>query len=312
MSGENSKKSGEDGEKLADAFLHAIGWKQKITKLSIPCTDDGHVGQGGSPRKSHGDDRVFIYNNPFYESRTDVVHVSVKNNANGYAVNPGEVRSELKANLLEANEIITCAQYDSSIHDLTEAFPSRKRFEHTGLLIWTSSHNESFARDILPDCVPARGLDDACIHNVHLVDGGRIHFILTALAHADRDKDSTYRFFYPDTGLVNKGDERHGTFLPLELLMADILPLKVKVGDKELLHLYVRQPFDEEAYARAIALALTFTGGWGKAVRVGFPDYNEAQHKIKAERAKLPFHDREPEISVFCYVLSNLNALETD
>lgn len=311
MSGEKSKKSGEYGEKLAESFLKAIGWHQDIKALSIPCTNDKHVGDGGNPKTSHGDDRVFIYNNPFYESRTDVVHISVKNNLNGYSEKDSQLRAELKINVLEANEIIACAQYDSSIHDMTASFPGRKRLEHSGLLIWTSAHNDSFDRDILPACTPVRGLDDACVHNVHLVDGGRIHFILTALDHARREENATYRFFFPDTGLVNKSEERHGKFLPLELVVADMLPLKIQTADSERLHLYVRQPFDEEAFTRAIALALTLTGGWGRGVRIGFPDYNAPQHATKAEQAKLPFSGRDSEISAFCYVLSNLNALET-
>lgn len=310
MSGENSKKSGEYGEKLAEAFLKAIGWHQDLKALTIPCTDSNHVGSGGNPRKTHGDDRVFIYNNPFYESRTDIVHVSVKNNIGGYSEKESELRTSLKGFVLEANEIIACARYDTSIHELTTAFSSRRRLEHSGLLIWTSSHNESFNRDVLSACAPARGFDDACIHNVYLVDGARIDFILAALDHAAREQDANYRFFFPDTGLVNKGDERHGKFLPLELVVADILPLKVDTQDSERLHLYVRQPFDEEACTRAIALALSLTGGWGRAVRIGFPDYNESQHAHIAAKAKLPFDNRETDISAFCYIRSNLNALE--
>ena len=311
MSGEQSKKSGEHGERLAEAFLKAIGWHQDLNALPIPCTNNNHVGSGGNPRKTHGDDRIFIYNNPFYESRTDIVHVSVKNNSGGYPEKGGDIRTTLKGFVLEANEIIACARYDTTIHELTKTFYSRKRIEHSGLLIWTSSHNESFNRDVLGACVAIRGLDSACTHNVYLVDGARIDFILAALDHADRELDATYSFFFPDTGLVNKGDERHGKFLPLELVVADVLPLKIDTIDSERLHLYVRQPFDEEAYTRAIALALTLTGGWGRAVRIGFPDYNASQHAHIAAKAKLPFDKRAPDISAFCYIRSNLNALET-
>lgn len=310
MSGEQSKKSGEHGERLAEAFLKAIGWHQDLKGLTIPCTDANHIGSGGNQRKTHGDDRVFIYHNPFYESRTDIVHVSVKNNIGGYPEKDGDLRASLKEHVLEANEIIACARYDSIIHELTLAFSGRKRLEHSGLLIWTSSHNESFNRDVLSSCAPARGLDDACTNNVYVVDGGRIEFILAALDHAAREQNATYRFFFPDTGLVNKGDERYGNFLPLELVVADMLPLKVDRPDSQQLHLYVRQPFQEEAYTRAIALALSLTGGWGRAVRVGFPDYNSAQHANIAAKAKLPFDNRETEISAFCYIRSNLNALE--
>ena len=311
MSGENSKKSGEYGEALAEAFLSAIGWRQDLKALSIPCTNGSHTGSGGNLRQTHGDDRLFIYNNPFYESRTDIVHVSVKNNLKGYPEKDSDIRSELKSYLVEANEIIACAQYDDDIYELVAAFPGRKRKEHVGLLVWTSSHNDSFDRDLLSTTASLRGLPDACNRNIFLVDGARIDFIRTAIAHASGQEKATYRFYFPETGLVDKADERHGKFLPLELVVADILPVKLTSDDGERLHLYVKQPFDKLAYTRAIAVALSLTGGWGRAIRVGFPDYNPAQHEKDAAGAKLPFANRELEISIFCYVQSNLNALET-
>lgn len=310
MSGEQSKKSGEYGEKLAESFLKAIGWQQDLKALTIPCTDGNHTGSGGNQRNTHGDDRVFIYNNPFYESRTDVVHVTVKNNIGGYSEKDSDLRTALKGFVLEANEIIACAQYDTTIHELVTAFAGRRRHEHSSLLIWTSSHNDSFDRDILGACATVRALDETCIYNVYLVDGARINFILSALDHVGREQNATHRFYFPDTGLVNKSDERHARFLPLELVVADMLPLKVSTSEGERLHLYVRQNFDEEAYTRSIALALSLTGGWGQAVRIGFPDYNAAQHERIAAKAKLPFDNRQADISAFCYVRSNLNALE--
>ncbi|MDF4026933.1 hypothetical protein P3W24_18310 [Luteibacter sp. PPL201] len=311
MSGERSKKSGEYGEKLAEAFLKAIGWHQDLKALTIPCTNTLHTGDGGNARQTHGGDRVFLYNNPFYENRTDIVHVSVKNNIDGYPETPAKIRAALRTHVLEANEIIACARYDNGIHDFSQAFPGRKRKEHSGLLIWTSSHNDSAEDDVLGHCEPLRGLDDSCTSNVYLVDGARIAFILRSLDHARAEIGTTYRFYFPDTGLVNKSDERHGTFLPLELVAADMLPVKIISNDSERLHLYVRQPFDRQACTRAIALALSLTGGWGRAVRVGFPDYNPAQHDTDVAAAKLPFSKREQDISAFCYVRSNLNALET-
>jgi len=312
MSGEKSKSSGEYGERLTDAFLTAIGWKQGLKSLVIPCTSDKHVGSGGAPRKSHGDDAVFVYNNPFYDGRTDVIHVSVKNNIDGYPEREHKLRSSLKGYVTEANEIIECAQYDAQLQEIIQNFNGRKRKEHSGLLIWTSSHNDSASRDVLTYVAALKGLAEECTRNVYLVDGARINFILSAIAHIEREKGSTFSFYYPDTGLVNKADERHGSFLPLELVVADVLPLKVEINDEERLYLYVNQPFDRASYTRSIALALSFTGGWCREIKVGFPDYNSAQHATDAAAARLPFEGRLKKISPFSFVPSNLNALEVD
>lgn len=312
MSGEKSKSSGEYGEKLADAFLAAIGWKQGLKSLAIPCTSSKHIGSGGEPRNSHGDDVVFVYNNPFYDSRTDVIHVSVKNNIGGYDSRENKLRSSLKRYVAEANEIIECAQHDAQLHQILASFNGRKRKDHSGLLIWTSSHNDSVTRDILSSLAGLKGLGDECTKNVYVVDGARIDFILSVVAHAKKEQGAASSFYYPETGLVNKSDERHGSFLPLELVVADLLPIKVDVNGEERLYVYVNQPFDRSCYTRAIALALSFTGGWCREIKVGFPDYNAAQHATDAAAAKLPFDGRLKKISPFSFVASNLNALETD
>lgn len=308
--GEKSKSSGEFGEQLTAAFLEAIGWKQGLRSISIPCNNDSHVGSGGNARKSHGDDGVFIYNNPFYENRTDIIHVSAKNNIDGYSTREGDLRSSLKAFVSEANEIIDCAQYDDELRQIIDAFSGRKRKEHSGLLVWTSSHNDSADRDVLTSVAGLKGLGEECTKNVFLVDGARINFILRVIDHVKREVGDSFNFYYPDTGLVNKADERHGKFMPLELVVADMIPLKVQLKDEERLYLYVNQSFDRSCYTRAIALALSITGGWCREIRVGFPDYNEAQHATDAAAAKLPFENRQKKISSFGFVRSNLNALE--
>lgn len=81
MSGEASKRSGELGEALAKELLRMIGWSPSLSTIKIPCALQEKHGT-----TSHGDDRLFIYNSPFLEGVTDVVHVSVKHQTGGYAL----------------------------------------------------------------------------------------------------------------------------------------------------------------------------------------------------------------------------------
>jgi hypothetical protein len=312
MSGENSKRSGEIGEKLAKAFLDLIGWGTSLQSVSIHCNDQDHKTATDNQRRSHGDDLVFIYNNPFYDSRTDIVHISVKNNLNGYAEKEGDIKGEFKSHLEEANEIISCAQYDSGLLSLLSKHKSRKHKEHSGLLIWTSAEKETADKDVLSIIKNVKSLDEKCNKNVYVVDGARYNFILTAITHIKAEIGlDQFDFFYPETGgLVNRLDERHGSMLPLELIVSDVIPIKARTSGKEILYLYVNQSFEQDCYRRVLSLALGFAGAWPQEIRIGFPDYNIAHHSNDVIASELPFVARKKKFVPFCFKPSNLNALE--
>lgn len=312
MSGEDSKRSGEIGEKLAKAFLDLIGWGTSLQSVSIQCNDLAHKTASDNQKRSHGDDLVFICNNPFYDSRTDIVHISVKNNLNGYAEKESELKNEFKNHVEEANEIISCAQYDSGLLSLLSKHKSRKHKEHSGLLIWTSSEKGSANKDILSIIKNVKSLDEKCNKNVYLVDGARYNFILTSITHIKAEAGiEQFDFFYPETGgLVNRLDERHGSVLPLELIVSDVIPIKARMPEKEILYLYVNQAFEQDCYRRVLSLALGFAGAWPHEIRIGFPDYNAAHHANDVIASELPFVGRKKKFVPFCFNPSNLNALE--
>ena len=56
--GESSKTSGENGEKITEELLKLIGWSNLMKGVSIPCNRTAHG------KKTHGNDFVFIYDNP--------------------------------------------------------------------------------------------------------------------------------------------------------------------------------------------------------------------------------------------------------
>jgi hypothetical protein len=312
MSGEKSKSSGEHGEKLGLRFLEMIGWSSSLKSVSVKCNKSAHRTASGNQKESHGDDRVYIYNNPFYDNRTDVVHISIKNNLNGYAERESELRTQFKGHLEEANEIIACAEYDASLVELLSSFNARRHKEHSGLLIWTSTDLKSVDRDILSVINNVR-LDESCTKNVYFVDGARIDFFKKITDHADSTSNGRYEFVYPETGnLVNRLDERHGKILPLEMIIADVIPMKVVLEGHETLFVYANQPFERDAYRRLISLALGIAGAWPREVRIGFPDFNLAQHANDARSAELPFAAREKKFVPFCFVPSNLDSLKDD
>ena len=82
--GEDSKKSGEIGEKLTTNILSSIGWLMSLHNVSIKCNAPEHLSEKGKQRSTHGEDQIYIYHNPFHDETTNIVHISVKNNIKKY------------------------------------------------------------------------------------------------------------------------------------------------------------------------------------------------------------------------------------
>lgn len=65
MGGENSKKSGEIGEKIAEELFNLIGWKNPFSGFNVDCINNKeHKLKGREERKTHGIDLYFRYKCP--------------------------------------------------------------------------------------------------------------------------------------------------------------------------------------------------------------------------------------------------------
>ena len=56
--GEDSKKSGEIGEKLTTNILSSIGWLMSLHNVSIKCNTPEHLSEKGKQRSTHGEDQI--------------------------------------------------------------------------------------------------------------------------------------------------------------------------------------------------------------------------------------------------------------
>ena len=135
MAGETSKKSGEIGEAIAIKLLELIGWRQSIQNVSVGCNNSRHKSETGGKRHSHGDDQIHLYNSPFYDNHTEMIHVSVKNSIGSHPAE-GTLREKLKSHIHDLNELIDCAQYDPKIKKLISNFQPKGLVNHIGLLVW--------------------------------------------------------------------------------------------------------------------------------------------------------------------------------
>ncbi|MBL4566048.1 hypothetical protein, partial [Citrobacter koseri] len=286
MAGEKSKKSGEIGEALAKALLNRIGWQHLIHNIAISCNTPTHLNDEGNARQSHGEDQVYLYNNPFHDDRTDFVHVSNKNTLGSYP-KEGTLRSQFKSHIKELNQTIECAKYNSTLREIGTNFKAKRNRYHAGLLIWFHNDHDNIEKSILADLAPAR-LDLDTDIPFYVIDNGRATFLLRVVD--DLRKRSTggdYQFFYPRIGTSITVDEmRTGKELPLELLASDIIPAVLnKDGIKELI-IYANESFDSTSYKNLMAYGLSFSSGLITNIKIGMPDYNPARDEEAVQKAR--------------------------
>lgn len=304
MSGELSKRSGELGEALAKEFLLLIGWSPTLNTINIPCAL-----QATHSRTSHGDDGLFVYNSPFLEGVTDVVHVSVKHKTGGYSKGAQGIRTELKGHLTELNSIVACAKLSPEVKRIVDSHRGKPKKNHRGLLVWVHSDTETLERDIRQD------LGDIQLSREHaipifLVDSGRASFIFKAIHHYQSRNLGDYAFYYPRLGnSISADHERFGKYLPIELIASDVMPIRGEQDGKPLLYLYVREKFSIPALKKACALSHDFGDAWVENINIGFEDYNESIHSQSRDEALLAFENRT-KVSVFSYTVSFLSLLE--
>lgn len=308
MAGEKSKSSGENGEKIASGILDRIGWGNGLRNIPIKCNTPSHKNEAGNQKKTHGEDQIFIYNNPFHDTRTDVVHVSVKNKIGAYPSSDASLKREFKEHLAELHEVIECAKYSEEISQVASTFKARKNITHSGLLVWVHNDDSEIDRDIKPTLSKIR-LEQESDVPVYLVDSGRAGFLWKVMDDI-RQRNKPWKFFYPVIGTVTTVDEaRTGTFLPLELIASDVLPVVVYDGDKTEMILYANQPFSADAYKKLMAYGLRFCTSLVTNIKIGMPDYNAATDKSLADMARLAFSDRSEKIEPFSFNRSFLTLL---
>ncbi|WP_155401868.1 hypothetical protein [Chromobacterium violaceum] len=312
--GENSKKSGEIGEQLTKRFLETIGWHNQIQNFSLACNDKEHKSASGNEKRTHGDDKILVSSNPFYDDRTDIIHVSVKNSLNGYPESETAIKNAFKDYVTELNEIIECAKYDNDIYEHISRYPCRRNKEHLGLLIWTSSESKTVDKDIL-SIVSSSRPEENWKNDVFFVDGARIDFLLKVMDHIKTEKSEglidSHIFYCPDPGgLITRKDERHHNRLPIELIIADVIPIKAEKDGKQMLYVYANNQFDPDSYSRLISLALDFANAWPNEIKIGFSNYNAAHHASEARSAELSYQDRDKNIKPFCFIKNLLNYQE--
>ncbi|WP_239427589.1 GapS4a family protein [Snodgrassella communis] len=302
--GENSKTSGENGEKLTKEFFELIGWKGAVKGVSVKCCDSKHE------CKTHGNDYVYIYDNFLHENRTDVVFVSCKNSRDGYPKTTKSLQQLFKKHLNELEKIADCSKFDPDIDKMVQNQEVRKNKNYIGLLIWTHGNSESLHKDIKTELKNIQ-LNLTSKIPLYFVDMSRFSFIVDALTHLQYENASDeYNFYYPKLGdIISSEDKRYGKKLPIELLVSDLIPIRIKKGENLSLHLYANQDFSEENLKKLCCLALDFADGWVQDISIKFRTYHPA-NDIQIKDTVLMTFNNNVNIDVSSFNKNSLNLLE--
>lgn len=308
--GETSKKSGEIGEALAAALLDKIGWQTLIKSISIDCNTPSHKNEKDNPRRTHGEDQIFLYHSPFHDDRTDFVHVSDKNILGKY---PSEatLKAQFKAHLAELHQTMECAKYSPNLRGISSSFGAKKHSFHSGLLVWLHNDHENIEKDIKPELANAR-LDSLDTNPIYVVDNERASFLLKVVDNLKRRAEGgDFDFYYPRIGTAVSVDERRtGKVLPLELIAADIIPALVRKDGKNEMILYSNENYESNAYKKLVAYGLNFGTGLVTTIYIGMPDFNPARHQSDADQVRMAFNQRTEVVRPFSFNRSILDLLQ--
>lgn len=308
--GENSKTSGELGEAFTNNLIRMIGWKHTVGNLSVACDIDDHLNGEGKSRTTHGEDGLFIYDSPFHDDQTMVVHISVKHSKKEIP-SAATLRRHFKNYYTELQQTIQCSTLDPAVHKEVQARRPRKAVSHVGLLVWRHAHGDD--RSILGD-LSAMELPAGYNSPVFLLDNSRQEFLYRVVNHyLAKTGDTSPNFYYPSLGTrLGVDDRRSGSILPLELASSGIIPLYSRSSPAPVLYLYADQQFSSERYKQLINYALLMGQDLVHEIRIGMPDYDPVIHSADAATARAFFHLRQEAVIPFSFNVRSTNLLEED
>lgn len=279
--GEKAKSSGEYGEAIVGNLLKLIGWENSSSGISVPCVfkEKHTTKEAKNEREKHGIDYVYQYKSPLRDATKQEVLISVKCR-DGYPATEDGIKKKFKEFLLELAHASEC--YPSC--DL-----SKKKIQNTtkkvtsGLIFWIDRNREDGRENEgVIDKIGNFYLREECSYDViSLVDNKKAQFLYSLISFAQTKYGAdNVEFFYINTGLNNASLDRiyTGSFMPVEYINSNVIPLAVTNGDSKTLFLGTNDNFCKEYLSRLIGLAQELTSTWTANVVIAFPDYNEFEN----------------------------------
>lgn len=316
MSGENSKSSGEVGEKIVEKFFNRVGWNNANSNISISCLMPGNHkdknSQGG--RTKHGIDAQFAYMSGL-ESETLVnILASVKHTTGLYQKSLTTVPQNHIKDILDATK---CYGFSPLNHEAKSLFQSEtvKNYRIVPVLFYLAS-GDANDTDFVSSVATTRFFNDFEVEEFYLVDNKKMTFILDAIKYVKGEyPDFDISFHYPSTSLnlMSVKQYTYGKMMPVENLASPFINFVLKKGERgDEIHKFVtivQEPFAGDALTQYLYAAKTHCASLASSYTIAFPDYYSAEHMsdVKKATVQLDMHSESIKVANYSPDFRNLN-----
>lgn len=309
MPGEESKSSGEYGEKVVHELLKIFGWKCPVENTNIQCYLGTKHKTAGSDRKTHGIDNIFQYACPLRYGLQQNLVISVKNRKK-YPSNP---MSDFKSFLKDIAYALECFSLNS---DWQRNIVSSQIVNscNWGLIFWFA-YEELPTHSIIDLIGDFNNTDDLQYDTVFLVDNKRANFLYSSYMFAHSIyPNNNITYYYPSTtyNMQNPDPQNSGDILPVQYVNSSVIPFKISDGVNNYLLITLLENFTEDTLRRIIGLSQNLTRGWASKTIIAFPDYHEQDCITKVNKIKAKFNDKNfiSNLYIRSYPQLNIKSLE--
>lgn len=234
MSGEDSKSSGETGEKIVDKFFSIVGWDNSSPNISFPCLKgEKHKRPGAkaTKREKHGIDAQYAYVSGL-ESET-LIHILASVKHTKGSAYPQQLTSLVKSHIKDILDAETCYRVSSLKHELSSQFKSQRinKVRNVPILFFLSSFENEDA-DYISRISNTRYINqDFDIEEFYIVDNKKFQFVLDAINYIKTNYSSHDIYFHnPNTSLnaLDYDKEPYSKAMPVECLGSSFINLVLK------------------------------------------------------------------------------------
>ena len=290
--GEWSKKIGEYGENVVENFLSVVGWQDLAKGETIKCSKQKgeHTDQQGKTKHTHGIDFLYSYKSPLVDSQLNNIIISSKFETQKY---PKSATKKFKWFITDLINTMDCFDYSDLKDQLLQEY-SYNSINDVGVLFWLN--NQENSNDDIISVVSSTRFDICQNNSIYIMDNKRVGFILEIMKFIKAKNEYNYSFYYPVTGqnLNPLTRNNSGSILPVEYLNSSIIPIRLEKNNNQQevsLFLGIIDGFEKDTFMRLMGLAKDISTNLVGQVIIGFPDYNELNHKDIVSIAKQGFQD---------------------
>lgn len=291
--GEWSKKIGEYGENVVERFLSVIGWDNPAKGIQINCSkqNEEHKNKEGKPVHTHGIDFLYSYMSPLIDGQLNNIIISSKFKTEKYPNSPTNLFKDFFEDLVNTVDCFDSSDQKNQVLEVHNQFSS---INDVGVLFWLNNQKDS--NDDLINVIANARIDVTMDRTIYIMDNKHVAFILDLISYIKAINKYNYSFFYPSTGQninpINRTD--NGTILPVEYINSSVIPIRLenKNNPNEVTFLVGSiDGFDQDSFMRLMGLAKDMSKHLTGEVIIGFPDYNDLDHKNMVSIAKQGFED---------------------